>query len=485
MKHNPLTKVSVLAAAGVFAAGFTATAADPYDKALEARVAALERELNVMQGDSKGKGIKATDVPTFLRAKSKEVKELTISGDMRLRYQYQDFRQQLRPNAAGFDPYQQSSRPTRYRLRINFEYVMSDNFTLGWSIASGDNRSNDGTTATIANGFGKNDVFIDKAYLNWKIMPNFNLIMGKQDLPLYVVDDFIYDKTDLRPSGLTWIYKTDLSSTTKLDLIAGQYIFADNVENRTAAAGNTDTVLFLAQAVFDIKPSNALSFKIGPTIMFYANSGGGTPATATGPGTAGVDGILTNSANFSSASTITFLNANNTTTTANYTGKDSARNLVVFSLPMEANFKLGGLAVKPFMELAYNFQGGARSYRTYGIRADDFSDKFAMVAGIRLGSLSKKGDWTVAVDYRRMGLGSHDPNLNDPNWAQSMLNTHGFKVSAGYRFTNWLTGVAVFYQAWNIEKDLFETGPLRRRVQTSFARDTENRVFQLELNASF
>lgn len=485
MKHNPLTKVSVLAAAGVVAAGFTATAADPYDKALEARVAALERELNVMQGDSKGKGIKATDVPTFLRAKSKEVKELTISGDFRLRYQYQDFRQQLRPTTAGFDGYQQSSRPTRYRLRINFEYQMTENMFIGWSIASGDNRSNDGTTATLANGFGKNDVFIDKAYLGWKVTPNFTLVMGKQDFPFYIVDDFIYDKTDLRPTGFTEIYKTDLSSTTKLDLIAGQYIFADNVENRTAAAGNNDVVLFMAQAVFDIKPSNALSFKIGPTIMFYASSGGGTPATATGPATAGVDGILTNSAGFNSTSTITFLNANGTTTNATYTGKDSARNLLVLSVPMELNFKIGGLAVKPYAEFAYNFQGGARAYRTYGIRADDFSDKFAMVAGVRLGSLAKKGDWTVSVDYRRMGLGSHDPNLNDPNWGQSQLNTHGFKVSAGYRFTNWLTGVATFYQAWNIEKDLFETGPLRRRVQTSFARDTENRVFQLELNASF
>ena len=66
MKFN-LPKVGILAAVSVMAGGIgSANAADPYDKALEARVAALERELNVMQGDEKGKSIKPADVPTFL-----------------------------------------------------------------------------------------------------------------------------------------------------------------------------------------------------------------------------------------------------------------------------------------------------------------------------------------------------------------------------------------------------------------------------------
>ena len=42
-------------------------AADPYDKGLEARVEALEKELNIMEDDSKGKNVAATpgEVPTF------------------------------------------------------------------------------------------------------------------------------------------------------------------------------------------------------------------------------------------------------------------------------------------------------------------------------------------------------------------------------------------------------------------------------------
>src|SRR5882757_3782107 len=164
----------------------TAKAADPYDRSLEARIAALERELNVMQGDDKGKGIKPSDVATFLRAKGAGVKELTISGDLRLRYQYQTFEPQAPPpGTIGYpaasttgDRNQQSSRPTRYRLRVNFEYVMSDNMFLGFSFASGDAYGNDGTTAQIANGFGKNQVFIDKAYLGWNIIPKTLTVIG-------------------------------------------------------------------------------------------------------------------------------------------------------------------------------------------------------------------------------------------------------------------------------------------------------------------
>ena len=52
-----------------------ARAADPYDAVLEKRIEALERELNVMSNDDKGKNVQAssTEVPTFLRAAGKEV----------------------------------------------------------------------------------------------------------------------------------------------------------------------------------------------------------------------------------------------------------------------------------------------------------------------------------------------------------------------------------------------------------------------------
>ena len=52
-------------------------AADPYDATLEKRVQALERELNLMSGDAKGKNTQTYEVPTFLRAAGKQVQELS------------------------------------------------------------------------------------------------------------------------------------------------------------------------------------------------------------------------------------------------------------------------------------------------------------------------------------------------------------------------------------------------------------------------
>ena len=43
-----------------------------------------------MEDDSKGKNVvqSSTEVPTFLRAAGKQVQELTIAGDLRFRYNY-------------------------------------------------------------------------------------------------------------------------------------------------------------------------------------------------------------------------------------------------------------------------------------------------------------------------------------------------------------------------------------------------------------
>ena len=76
------------------------------------------------------------------------------------------------------------------------------------------------------------------------------------------------------------------------------------------------------------------------------------------------------------------------------------------------------------------------------------------MAGIKFGALAKKGDWSISADYRSVGLGSIDPNLNDPNWAGSRLNMQGPKIALAYRFTNWLTGNINFYSAWNLRRNL-------------------------------
>ena len=122
-KLRDLTTRKMRTALGLLALGAgswlpsTMHAADPYDKSLEQRVEALERELNTMSNDDKGKNVtNSTEVPTFLRAAGKEVQQLTISGDLRFRYNYdnEDFQY-----PGGGNELQRSRYLFRLRLNLN------------------------------------------------------------------------------------------------------------------------------------------------------------------------------------------------------------------------------------------------------------------------------------------------------------------------------------------------------------------------------
>lgn len=459
MKFNLLPKVGMLAAVSFVAGGIsTATAADPYDKALEARVAALERELNLMQGDDKGKAVKPADVPTFLRAKGSNVKELVMYGDLRYRWQYTNFEKQI--NDGTHD--NQTSR-NRYRLRFGFEYTLTDNFFMGFAFGSGADNGNDGTTASFTNGFGKQPVWIDKAYLGYKFKDiDLTIIAGKQNFPFYAIDDHVYNPADTRPEGFTESYKVAFTPNVKMNVILGQYIFFDNNEfNNSAGVSKgvkSDSYLSMNQFVFEFSGGNtagtptyttdskgvrtqvassgggtpAWTAKIGPSLQFYPNSGAVFTATANSNPINGINNVAGYGIAYGNAT----------------------RDLIVFDMPMEFNFKLGGINIKPYAEITYNFVGGSRAYNVYGVRADHTSDKSAWMAGIKFGELKKKGDWAISVDWREVGIGSIDPNLNDPNWAASRLNMRGGKIALGYRFTNWLTGNINYYAGYNMRSNL-------------------------------
>ena len=60
----------------------------------------------------------------------------------------------------------------------------------------------------------------------------------------------------------------------------------------------------------------------------------------------------------------------------------------------------------------------------------------------------------MSADYRQYGLNSLAPNLNDPNFALSRLNTQGFRINLGYNITDWLKFEVWYYGAWNLDKNI-------------------------------
>ena len=63
-------------------------------------------------------------------------------------------------------------------------------------------------------------------------------------------------------------------------------------------------------------------------------------------------------------------------------------------------------------------------------------DKLAWLIGLRVGENKKAGDWSAFVDYRQVGIGSIDPNVNSDNFAESNLNVQGFRFTVAYNLTD-------------------------------------------------
>jgi hypothetical protein len=154
-----------------------------------------------------------------------------------------------------------------------------------------------------------------------------------------------------------------------------------------------------------------------------------------------------------------------------FTAYNAANDLAIFTAPGEVDWKWGAVPFKFYWDLAYNLDGQDRIQDVYltptpgtAITAAerrvernnrDLGDDLAWVAGLQLGQSKKKGDWLFRADFRQVGLGSVDPNLNDSDWADSFLNQQGVKIVGSYNFTDFLIGTISVYDTWAYKSGLF------------------------------
>ena len=142
-----------------------------------------------MERRLKGKNVQraAPKCPTFLRAAGKQVQQLTISGDLRFRYQYinEDFQYPGGGNET------QNSRYV-FRLRLNLNYTFSDNFYMALGVAT--NGQSDNQNQVITEGFDDYGIYLHQFLLGWKATPWATFVVGKQFAP------FLQQRR--RPGGL-------------------------------------------------------------------------------------------------------------------------------------------------------------------------------------------------------------------------------------------------------------------------------------------
>ncbi len=489
---------TALAAGALLAGGLlsapAAHAADPYDKSLEARVEALEKELNIMENDSKGKNVQGpTDVPTFVRAAS-NVQELVFSGELRLRNEYSTTENQVANAGGGVNSTQ--ADVDRFRFRLFADYKLNDNFFAGAAVQTA--LASDSGNTTFSEGFDNYSLYLWRFFVGWHSKDDsLKFIAGKQPNPFYEETELLWD-ADISPAGITEQVKYEFSPQFSLGLIGGQFIFNDNPENAfyngngtdAPVAGtdvpggdaNQDAYLAYQQLVATFKATNDLTVTAAGGYLFYPEHGGTGAIISTNPssGNAGAGrgagngqgqagNVLQNSAAFNSA--------------------NATRNLSIGTFNGDVKVGLGPVKVKTYAQGAYNFQGGARVQQEYATLAtggttanglNGITDKVAFAAGLTVGSdyqIKKKGDYVFLAEYRQVGLGSVDPNLNDSDWNFSRLGFRGFKVAGSYGFYPWLIGTVTYYNANNIGDE--------RNLNIAVGNYNSSNIVQFDLTAKF
>jgi len=349
------------------------------------------------------------------------VKQLNLTGDVRLRYQYTAADAQF--GAANI------SQDTGYRvrLRINADYKVSDDFFAGfglrtWSGFGSVGNGNQGQESRrsadtdLASGYYSNYALgVSKAFIGWKPLDGVTLIGGKQVNPFYSTD--MVWGSEVNPAGFTEQF--DLNkifglSGVQLTLNSGQFIVSDNNESATPSAttSNRDGFIWQTQLVASAEVASGVKLTVAPG--FYSSNG----ATIAPFG----DPIV---------------------------GIPHLRNMQIVLLPGDVSTELMGQKVKFQWDLAYNLDGKNRDAYV-GVAPAKDCDKLAWLAGVQVGQNVKKGDWSAVANYRRVGASAVDRAISDPDFALGDTNMAGFKLGVSYNVGDATTVGAAFYQADNL-----------------------------------
>jgi hypothetical protein len=450
------------------------------------------------------------------------VKELKLSGDLRIRNQWDERTPMVltNPRLGPQDRNIQRDR-WRFRLRLNADFKLAGNFFGGVQLATSDNRASDTKNATYTGGYDNYNIFISRAFLGWIPQPGLTFVAGKQANPFYTTD-LVYD-TDIDPTGLVERIDFDKlfnltfgepvvgegkegkapppapapgpGNSLELALIAGQFIFFDNNED----SGNTqlkwDAYQFQQQLLARLHIGDKLTLTWAPGFIIDNDAAvGATAVDARGklvpPTNTSFNGgqPLNNSQPF----------------------PITQRDLFVLLSPGDITYKVFGKPLTFYWDFAYNLEGNDRFNKDYGPLFShyffvgrsatpsfsgrvkpSFSDNLAWLVGLKFGENKKQGDFSISADYRQVGISSIDPNLNSSNFALSNLNVEGWEFNVAYNLTDFLTASVTFYYSDALTKNLyggFATGNvpgLASTQQWPIARDRHDKVLQANLLMKF
>ncbi len=365
-----------------------------------------------------------------------QITEFKLGGDVRLRHQYQTTRDQ----ETGATKLASTNRTReRFRFRFNGDVQMQKGWSAGFALETAS--AADSGNQTFENGGDDYGISLARAYVGWQPRNDLKFVAGKIRNPFYTTD-LVWDG-DINPQGVSEVYTYSLGGKDSLELRALQSIMDDNNE-ATAGRNGNDAWLFAQQVVFT-KYFGTTKLVAAPGYMAYTTSNMGG---------------LTNETPFN--------------------GDTIGLSLFTFAGELEfANVGGQGDSVKLYWDSSYNFEAGTRVYKVYGLSSARWKkDPTAWLLGVGYnhGSGKLQGDWSVKVDYRCVGLGSVDPNLNDSDFAFGNLNQSGYKASFGYNLVDFCSLNVTYFLTSDIRENL---------KQSAVAKLDKSSILQVDLVTKF
>jgi hypothetical protein len=369
----------------------------------------------------------------------------------------------------------------RYRLRFGADYLYSQNFKAGVELESG--TADDSANQTLGGTFSKASLNVGKIYLQYQPLEELTLVAGKFSNPWYTTTDLVY-AFDLNPEGGAELFSytiplgagttrptfdardartrgsSDSSITIGLNSI--QYLYVDSNEG-TLNVPNNDVYILGEQIPLTWKINRDLTVKVAPGFTLY--TGGGNVDFGSN--------VATNSSVTGFTPSFAAGTANSSNDPVFYSARE-ADDLAVFSAPGEFNFQVGGVPFRPYWDFEWNTEGRQRIQNVYlqtssfqggvstGISAAaaaqnrGLSDNLAWALGLQVGANKKRGDWSLTGEFRQVGLGALDSNINGVNFGDSYPNQEGFKFAGAYNFTDFLTGTVTFFDTWDYKDHLYQ-----------------------------
>ncbi|MBS0633555.1 MAG: putative porin [Verrucomicrobia bacterium] len=382
---------------------------------------------------------------------SSSLSEFKISGDLRMRHQYETQAPALAAGSTAAKVTNERVRE-RFRFRLNGDVILQKGWTAGFALETG--QAADSGNQTFQGGNDDYSIFLARAYVGWSPNQNWAFVFGKQKQPIYATD--LRWDADINPQGASEVYKYFVGSKDTFEVRALQNIFDDRNEV-TAGPNGRDAWLFEQQAVYThwFGKEQLNSVIIAPGFSKYSDS-----VIASANGTTNENPFTNATAGASPGST---------------------RYLSLMTLAGEANWASingAGTSFKLYWDSAYNFEAASRVRKVYGLPLGTWNkDAFAWLVGVgyAYGNGKVAGDYSLKLDYRSIGLGSTDVNTSDSDFGFGKLNQEGFKFATSYNVTDFASlGLNYFY-----------TTAQQKNLTYTLANNDHSQLLQLDLLVKF